>query len=105
MTDATLPDLGDLEREVIQLVRANGRAAWCASNFFVLAPDRDASAKAGEPVMQRIRTATVAMPLAGFAGSLKMLDDLRQKLVTDGILRPSGDTPTPEPQRKSPNFG
>jgi hypothetical protein len=34
------------------------------------------------------------MPLAGFAGSLKMLDDLRQKLIADGILRPSGDTPT-----------
>jgi hypothetical protein len=73
--------------------------------FFVLTPDRDASAKAGEPAMQRIRTATVAMPLTGFAGSLKMLDDLRQKLVADGILRPAGDAPTPEPQRKSPNFG
>jgi hypothetical protein len=73
--------------------------------FFVLAPDREASAKSGEPAMQRVRTATVAMPLAGFAGSLKMLDDLRQKLVADGILKPAGDQPAQEPPRKSPNFG
>jgi hypothetical protein len=34
--------------------------------------------------------------------SLKILDDLQQELVPDGILKPAGDAPAPEAARKPP---
>jgi hypothetical protein len=60
--------------------------------FFMMTPDRATAPAAGEsPTLQRVRTMTVAIPLAGFAGSLNMFDGLRQRLIADGVLKTRDD--------------
>lgn len=60
--------------------------------FFVFSLDRNPSAKPGEaPRLQPSRTLTVAMPLAGFVGSLKSIDEFKQKLVDNGLLKAAAE--------------
>lgn len=76
--------------------------------FFTLTPNRDDPAKSPDPsAMTRTRVLTVGMPLAGFAGSLKVLDEIKRKLVTDRILKDTPEQPAAvgRPPEKSPNFG
>lgn len=75
--------------------------------FFTLAPNRDDPAKSPDPnAMTRSRVLTVGMPLVGFAGSLKVLDEIRRKLVADGVLKDAPEQPAAvsRPAGKSPNF-
>jgi hypothetical protein len=75
--------------------------------FFTLTPNRDNPANSPDPTnMSRTRVLTVGMPLAGFAGSLKFMDDLKQKLIADGVLRDTPEQPAApnRPGGKSPNF-
>ena len=56
--------------------------------FFTLSMDRNSQAKPGEtPRLQAARSVTVAMPLAGFVGSLKSFDDFKQRLIDGGMLK------------------
>ena len=60
--------------------------------FFVLGLDRNSPPKPGENSrMQVSRTITVAMPLAGFATSLKSIDEFKQKLLDAGVLKSTPD--------------
>jgi hypothetical protein len=55
--------------------------------FFVLLVDKNAPGKPGEPPrMQVARSVTVAMPLGGFANSLKSIEDVKQKLAESGAF-------------------
>jgi hypothetical protein len=50
----------------------------------------------------------IAMPAQGFVHALGLLDQVRDGLIKDGVMRPvaseiNGEMP-PIPQRKSPNF-
>jgi hypothetical protein len=67
-------------------------------DFFVLARDREAVTKPGEaPVLQRVRTGTLAMPLAGFVGAMRVFDEFRGRLVAEGVIKPTAEQPAPVP--------
>ena len=56
--------------------------------FVTLSLNRQLSAKPeAARQLQPARTVTVAMPISGFVGSLKTIDDFKQKLVDGGLLK------------------
>ncbi len=76
--------------------------------FFAFAPER---AEPGKPLdasnMRRTRAASLVMPLAGFAGSLKVIEDVKQKLLAEGVIKATSEQPAAPAgmsERKSPNF-
>lgn len=74
--------------------------------FFVLSPIRDSkSNSSGAGGLERKSVLSVGMPLAGFAGSLEVIEDLKRKLIAGGVFqaRPEGSG-SGSAVAKSPNF-
>jgi hypothetical protein len=60
--------------------------------FFTLSVERNAAAKPGEsPRMQVGHRMNVAMPLQGFATSLRSIDQFKQKLIDSGAMKKAAD--------------
>lgn len=93
-------DVSSKEQKVPDSQFADGIAEITATGgvirieFFALSIDRKATPKPGEqPRMQVEKSLTVAMPIAGFVASLKSIDDFRQKLVDNGVIKVAPDNP------------
>jgi hypothetical protein len=66
--------------------------------FFTLVREGEAPISGEQPNMTRKPAFTVTMPLPGFGGSLSLLEDVKNKMLAEGVLkaRSDADQPTPE---------
>jgi hypothetical protein len=72
-------------------------------DFFSLAPNRDGAGNGSG--MVRVPVVTVAMPLSGFAGSMEALENVRAKMIADGVVQKGLDRLTePDAKVRSKNF-
>lgn len=53
-----------------------------------------------EPVVELI----LALPTQGFLQALTVLEQVRDRMIQEGVLKPAEPAPPPAPPAKSPNF-
>ncbi len=75
-------------------------------DFFSVVPSREGAAKSSDGSnLTRVPAMTVAMPLPGFVSSLQALDDTRNKMIAEGVIKTRSEQPAEvEARIKSKNF-